>query len=64
MIDNEQNDKICSAMLAYLDTAGYVVVAIHPINVQGLDTEAIVETMENAGVYEIGLQNKAKEGIQ
>ena len=57
---NETQDRICQAMFAYLDTAGYAIVAIHPVNLQNVDIDQLVECMENAGTYELMTQEKER----
>lgn len=57
---DERIDKIVAQMLCFIESQGYALVAIHPINLKNVDVDQVNEAMENAGTYDIVLQEQER----
>ena len=57
---DERIDKIVAQMLCFIESQGYALVAIHPINLRNVDVDQVNEAMENAGTYDIVLQEQER----
>ena len=61
MIENDEGiDKIVSQMIVFIESQGYAIVAIHPFNLRTVNKEQVTEAMENAGTYDIVLQEQER----
>lgn len=61
---DERIDKIVAQMLCFIESQGYALVAIHPINLRNVDVEQVNNAMENAGTYDIVIQERIKNGTK
>lgn len=61
MIENDDRiEKIVSQMIVFIESQGYAIVAIHPLNLRTVNKEQVTEAMENAGTYDIVLQEQER----
>lgn len=60
---NERIDKIVAQMIVFIESQGYAIVALHPLNLRMVNKDQVTEAMENAGVYDITLQEQEQERI-
>lgn len=60
---NERIDKIVAQMIVFIESQGYAIVALHPFNLRMVNKDQVTEAMENAGVYDITLQEQEQERI-
>lgn len=56
-------DKIVAQMIVFIESQGYAIVALHPLNLRMVNKDQVTEAMENAGVYDITLQEQEQERI-
>ncbi len=57
---DEGIDKIVSQMIVFIESQGYAIVAIHPVNLRSVNKDQVTEAMENAGTYDIVLQEQER----
>lgn len=57
---DERIDKIVSQMIVFIESQGYAIVAIHPLNLRTVNKEQVTEAMENAGTYDIVVQEQER----
>lgn len=60
---NERIDKIVAQMIVFIESQGYAIVALHPLNLRMVNKDQVTEAMENAGVYDITVQEQEQERI-
>ena len=64
MIETDKRiDKIVAQMIVFIESQGYAIVALHPLNLRMVNKDQVTEAMENAGVYDITLQEQEQERI-
>tara|TARA_R110002126_G_scaffold146404_3_gene292409 strand:+ start:887 stop:1099 length:213 start_codon:yes stop_codon:yes gene_type:complete len=61
--NDEKIDKIVAQMIVFIESQGYAIVALHPLNLRMVNKDQVTEAMENAGVYDITLQEQEQERI-
>ena len=47
-------------MIVFIESQGYAIVAIHPLNLRTVNKEQVTEAMENAGTYDIVVQEQER----
>ena len=47
-------------MIVFIESQGYAIVAIHPLNLRTVNKEQVTEAMENAGTYDIMVQEQER----
>jgi hypothetical protein len=57
---DDRIDKIVSQMIVFIESQGYAIVAIHPVNLRSVNKDQVIEAMENAGTYDIVLQEQER----
>lgn len=60
---DERIDKIVAQMIVFIESQGYAIVALHPLNLRMVNKDQVTEAMENAGVYDITVQEQEQERI-
>ncbi len=58
--NDERVDKIVAQMIVFIESQGYAIVAIHPVNLRSVNKDKVTEAMENAGTYDIVLQEQER----
>lgn len=57
---DDRIDKIVNQMIVFIESQGYAIVAIHPVNLRSINKDQVTEAMENAGTYDIVLQEQER----